>query len=278
MNNILSMEDFLFENENSLNFQESGFTHEQIIESIEYLNSNDEQLLEAWYNTILDFAALLPVVGSVAEGINLVSYAKQGEFLLAGLCAIGLIPLFGQYIGAGGSIIVKAIEKGIGVGAGIIKPLINAIAKFFPKITAFLKSSKFLSKFSGVAPFIGKMLKSLKSFVLKGGSSLVALSKNSSKIKAIRSTTSEIKSGVKTAKVITGAFAEGSAKLAGNAKPTTQQASVGYGSQRTQQYQTPVPREAYMNYQGTPLKNIRPYTDTEISQAEMSQNWDQYLN
>ena len=76
MNNILSMEDFLFENENSLNFQESGFTHEQIIESIEYLNSNDEQLLEAWYNTILDFAALLPVVGSVAEGINLVSYAK----------------------------------------------------------------------------------------------------------------------------------------------------------------------------------------------------------
>jgi len=278
MNNILSMDAFLFENENTLNFQQNDFTKQQILESIEYLSSDDDQLLEAWYNTVLDFAALLPVVGSVAEGINLVSYAKQGEFLLAGLCAIGLIPLFGQYIGAGGSIIVKAIEKGIGVGAGILKPLVNAIAKFFPKITAFLKSSKFLSKFSGIGPFVGNILKSLKSFVLNGGSKLVALSKDASKIRALRATTTRVKSGLKTAKEVSGAFAEGSAKLAAKAKPTTQQSYVGYGSQTPQRYQMPVPKEAYMNYQGTPLKNIRPYTDTEISQAEMAQNWDQYLN
>ena len=179
------MDGFLFEDENSFNFNQNDFSHEQIIESIEYLNSNDDQLLEAWYNTILDFAALIPGVGSVAEGINLVSYAKQGEFLLAGLCAIGLIPLFGQYIGAGGTLLVKALGKGVGIGAGILKPLINGVAKFFPKIAKFLKGSKFLSKFSGIAPFVGKILGSLKSFVLNGGSKLVALSKDAGKIKAL---------------------------------------------------------------------------------------------
>ena len=270
MNYILSMDRFLFENENSFNFIHNDFSHDQIIESIEYLNSDDDQLLEAWYNTILDFAALIPGVGSVAEGINLVSYAKQGEFLLAGLCAIGLIPLFGQYIGAGGTILVKALRKGAGLGAGILKPLINAVAKFFPKIVKFLKSSKFLSKFSGIAPFVGKILGSLKSFVLNGGSKLVALSKNPGKIKALRGVTTKIRSGVKAASWLTG--------VSTKSKLTTQPTYSGHGSGAPQQYQMPVPKEAYMNYQGTPLKNIRPYTDTEISQAEMSQNWDVYLN
>jgi hypothetical protein len=61
-------------------------------------------------------------------------------------------------------------------------------------------------------------------------------------------------------------------------KPTTQPTYSGYGSEPPHQYQMPVPKEAYMNYQGTPLKNIRPSTDPEMSQAEMSQNWDMYLN
>ena len=270
MNHILSMDGFLSENENNFNFNHNNFSHDQIIESIEYLNSDDEQLLEAWYNTVLDFAALIPGVGSVAEGINLVSYAKQGEFLLAGLCAIGLIPLFGQYIGAGGTMLVKALRKGVGLGAGILKPLINAVAKFLPKIATFLKSSKFLSKFQGIGPFVGKILGSLKSFVLNGGSKLAALSKDPGKIKALRSATTEIKTGVKTASWLTGASTK--------SEPTTQPTYTGYGSEAPQQYQIPVPKEAYMNYQGTPLKNIRPYTDTEISQAEMAQNWDVYLN
>lgn len=269
MNHLLSMDKFLFENDSYHNYIHNDFTNKQIIESLEYLNSTDDQLLEAWYNTILDFAALIPGVGSVAEGINLVSYAKQGEFLLAGLCAIGLIPLFGQYIGAGGTILVKALGKGSRIGAGILKPLINAVAKFFPKIVGFLKSSKFLSKFSGIAPFIGKIVGSLKSFVLNGGSKLVALSKDAGKIKALKGVTTEIKSGVKAVNWVSGSSTK--------SQPTTQPNQVGYGANSPQQYQMPVPKEAYMNYQGTPLQNIRPYTDTEISQAEMAQNWEMYL-
>lgn len=269
MNNILSMDGFLFENENSFNFIQDNFSNKQIIESIKYLNSNDDQLLEAWYNTILDFAALIPVVGSVAEGINLVSYSKQGEFLLAGLCAIGLIPLFGQYIGAGGTLLVKALRNGSKLGAGILKPLLNGVAKFFPKIVKFLKSPKFLSKFSGISPFVGKIIASLKSFVLNGGSKLVALSKNKGLMKELKVGALKLKTGVKVVKAVTG--------TSNNKIQTTQPSYAGYGSESPQQDQMPVPKEAYMNYQGIPLKNIRPYTDTEISQAEMAQNWDLYL-
>jgi len=234
------------------------FSPQQIQESLEYLNSEDPALLEAWYNTVLDFAALIPGIGSVAEGINLVSYAKQGEYLLAALCAIGLIPIFGQYIGAGGTLLVKALGGGATLGKSILKPLTNLIAKFFPKIVAFFKSSKFLSKFSGISPFIGRMISSLKGFVTSGGSKIVNLSKDASKIKAMKKEVRNLKQGVKITDWVFGSEE--------NKQPGT-----------SSEYQMPVPKDAYLSYQGVPLKNIRPYTDMEISQAETAQNWDQYI-
>jgi len=262
MENLLSIEQFITEGK-------LQFSPQQIRESLEYLNSDDPQLLEAWYNTILDFTALLPVVGSAAEGINLVSYAKQGEYLLAGLCAIGLIPIFGQYIGAGGTLLVKALGKGAGLGASILRPLVNLVAKFFPKIAAFFKSAKFTSKFAGIAPYTSKMMGSLKNFVTNGGSQIANLAKDTSKIKSLKREARNLKSGVKFTEWI---FGDKTSSM-----PSTASASAygGYGS--APQYQMPVPKDAYMSYQGTPLQNIRPYTDMEISQAEMANDWSQYL-
>lgn len=234
------------------------FSHQQIQESLEYLNSEDPVLLEAWYNTVLDFAALIPGIGSVAEGINLVSYAKQGEYLLAALCAIGLIPIFGQYIGAGGTLLVKALGRGATLGKDILKPLTNLIAKFFPKIISFFKSSKFLSKFSGIGPYIGRMISSLKGFVTSGGAKIANLSKDASKIKAMKKEVRNLKQGVKITDWVFGSEE--------NKQPGT-----------NSEYQMPVPKDAYLSYQGVPLKNIRPYTDMEISQAETAQNWEQYI-
>ncbi len=266
MNNILSLEDYLFENESPI-----FFTTDQINESLEYLSLEDPALMEAWYNTVLDFAALIPGVGSVAEGINLVSYAKQGQYLLAGLCAIGLIPLFGQYIGAGGTLLVKALGKGKALGSSILKPLINMVAKFFPKIVGFLKSSKFLTKFSGIAPFVSKMIGSLKKFVMEGGTRIAKLATDSSKIKNLRGITQEAKFAKKSYDWM---FAPKDQPVI-STTPTT----AGYEGNVniSPEYQIPVPKDAYMAYQGTPLKNIRPYTDVEIAQAEMAQDWEIYL-
>ena len=163
MNNLVEYEIFL----EKLN---NHFGEDHIRESLRILTEEtDEAILEAWYNTILDLAALIPGIGSFAEGINLVSYAKQGEYLLAALCAIGLIPIFGQYVGAGGSLLVKALRSGGSIGSGIIKPLTRLVAKFFPNITKFLRSSAFIKKFPAITPYIDDMLKSLSSFALKGG-------------------------------------------------------------------------------------------------------------
>jgi hypothetical protein len=262
MDNLLSIENFLSE-------QKISFTPQQIKESLEYLNSEDPMVLEAWYNTILDFAALIPGIGSIAEGINLVSYAKQGEYLLAALCAIGLIPIFGQYIGAGGTLLVKGLGKGLGIGKKILNPLIELIAKFFPKIVAFFKSSKFLSKFSGIAPFTGKMVSALKRFVMTGGKELEILAKDTAKIKSLKKGARSLKQGVKITDWLFGS----------NDKPVPAPVPA-YSSrdfQKYPEYQIPVPRDAYMAYQGSPLQNIRPYTDMEIAQAEMSQDWSQYI-
>lgn len=258
MNNLLTIEDFLSEDKSIFDIgdlkESIQFTQDQITESLTYLNSDDEKLLEAWYNTILDFAALIPVIGSVAEGINLVSYAKQGEHLLAALCAIGLIPIFGQYIGAGGTLLVKLLGRGAKLGEGILKPLINLIAKFFPRITAFFKSPKFISKFDGIGPYIGRMLASLKEFVTSGGAKISELAKDSAKIKALKKDARTVKQGVKITDWI-----------------------FGNKSERTIDPKIPVPKDAYLSYQGVPLSNVRPYTDMEISQAEQNRDWSQYL-
>jgi hypothetical protein len=142
------------------------FSQEQIKESLYVLeNSNfDDALFEYWWNTAFDFAALIPGIGSFFEGINLVSYANQGEYLLAGLCAIGLIPIFGQYIGAGGSLLVKALKGGGKIGGKILAPVASLVSKFFPKITKFLKSSSFSSKFKGISKHTDNMLVALKDF------------------------------------------------------------------------------------------------------------------
>jgi hypothetical protein len=266
MDNILSMEDYLFESSSPM-----FFTQDQIDESLRYLSSEDPALMEAWDNTVLDFAALIPGVGSVAEGINLVSYAKQGEYLLAGLCAIGLIPIFGQYIGAGGSLLVKALGKGKALGSSILKPLVNAVAKFFPKIVGFLKSSKFLSKFAGIGPFVGKIITSLKNFVFKNGAKLTKMAADPAKIKSLRGITQEVKFAKKSYDWM---FGPQNKPVIATTPATTGNTGTANVSP---QYQIPVPKDAYMAYQGTPLSNIRPYTDTEIAQAETAQDWERYL-
>lgn len=141
------------------------FTDNQIYENLNFFESDSsDDLFEHWWNTLFDFGALIPGIGSIFEGINLVSYAKQGEYLLAGLCAIGLIPIFGQYIGAGGSLLIKGLKGGGRISAKILSPVASLIGKYFPKITKFFKSPSFVSKFKGISKYTDNMATALKDF------------------------------------------------------------------------------------------------------------------
>ena len=45
-----------------------------------------------------------------------------------------------------------------------IKPLIELVAKYFPKISKFISAAAKTEKFKGIAPFAGKILEALKNF------------------------------------------------------------------------------------------------------------------
>ena len=104
---------------------------------------------------------------------------------------------------------------------------------------------------------------------MNNGAKLTTLAKDTSKIRALKKEARNLKTGVKFTEWIFGPKT--------GSMPSTASASMygGYGG--APQYQIPVPKDAYMSYQGTPLQNIRPYTDMEISQAEMANDWSQYL-
>jgi hypothetical protein len=51
-----------------------------------------------WYNTVMDWAGLIPGIGSGIDLVNGFSYWRQGEKLYAILSWIGALPLFGDLI------------------------------------------------------------------------------------------------------------------------------------------------------------------------------------
>jgi RHS repeat-associated protein len=66
-------------------------------------------------HTALDVAGMIPVVGSVADGINAVWYGAQGNYAMAGLSAAAMIPFLGDAALATklGVKSVKAAEAGL---------------------------------------------------------------------------------------------------------------------------------------------------------------------
>lgn len=52
-------------------------------------------------HTVLDGAGMIPVIGDPADAVNGVWYLKDGDWANAGLSAIGLVPIVGEFVIAG---------------------------------------------------------------------------------------------------------------------------------------------------------------------------------
>ena len=112
-----------------------------------------EVLSEDWKKEIphigLDVLGLIPGYGEAADLTNAALYAKRGEYLMAALSVISMIPVVGDIVGKGGKIGVylgKFGAKG-GVKAGSV--LGKTLSKHMPKITKMLgslKSNKLIGK------------------------------------------------------------------------------------------------------------------------------------
>jgi len=83
----------------------------------------------------LDLAGLIPGVGEAADAINALRYAKKGDYLMAALSLISLVPVIGDAIGKGGKLAMWVTKYGgkAGVKAG------KAAVKWGPKIKELKK-------------------------------------------------------------------------------------------------------------------------------------------
>ena len=125
----------------------------------------DELLLEFGMVDVghfaLDIAGLFPGVGEAADLANAALYATRGEFLMAALSVISMIPVVGDIVGKGGKLSILLGKGGGGEAAVWVAKLIS---KHMPKIT---KGIKGLAANPKVGKFVEPMLSAVKDFTNK---------------------------------------------------------------------------------------------------------------
>jgi hypothetical protein len=166
-----------------------------IIEMFKLLNPDVKiPINEAkWYNTVMDWAGLIPGIGSAVDLVNGFSYWRQGDKLFAILSWIGALPIFGDLIAAP---VVSALKVG-GRGAELFKGAVLAkdavkvaetaknlggpVAKMVEKAPSWGgKLIEVLEKSVGKFPWLGKgLVDTVKSWVgifSKAGKNMNAIS------------------------------------------------------------------------------------------------------
>ena len=113
-----------------------------------------EVLSEDWKKELphigLDVLGLVPGFGEAADLTNAGLYAKKGEYLMAALSIISMIPAVGDAIGKGGKIGVYLSKFGAKGGAKAGGAMAKLLSKHMPKISKMLgslKSNKLVGKY-----------------------------------------------------------------------------------------------------------------------------------
>jgi hypothetical protein len=92
---------------------------------LEYMDENPEHLIlnEDWKNNLLDLAGMIPIpgIGTGADTINMFLFAKEKQWVNAGISALSLLEGIGDLIGKGGKLALK-LSSTLGIDvAGQIK-------------------------------------------------------------------------------------------------------------------------------------------------------------
>lgn len=96
----------------------------------------------------LDVAGAVPGVGEAADLANAALYANKGQYFMAALSAISMVPAVGDVVGKGGKL-ATLLSKGGRVGEAVVS-LKNMISKHLPKIKSSfskLKRNKYIGKY-----------------------------------------------------------------------------------------------------------------------------------
>ena len=144
------------------------FENERIFIICEEERKRIEILHEDWENELLrefeladvghfalDIGGLIPGIGEAADLANAALYAARGEFLMAAMSVIAMIPIVGDIVGKGGKLLMS-----MGKGGKVAKML----SKHMPKIKKVFGG---LADNPKLGKYMEKMTQSVDDFVVK---------------------------------------------------------------------------------------------------------------
>jgi hypothetical protein len=98
------------------------------------MKSSEIILSESMLNTVLDIGGLVPGM-EMLDLANAFLYASSGDYLMAALSMISMIPVLGDAVGKGGKVAVW-IEKNVGKNAA------KNVVKYGPEVIAGINKAK----------------------------------------------------------------------------------------------------------------------------------------
>jgi len=118
------------------------------------------QIQEGPANIALDVIGMVPVVGEMADLLNAISYADQGEWLFSALSLISMVPAIGDAVGKG-----TKLGMYLGKGAEQIKKLKVLLKANETTINDFLDKVKEEEKFEKIHEHIPKIREAITVFL-----------------------------------------------------------------------------------------------------------------
>ncbi len=110
----------------------------------------------------LDALGLVPGWGEVADIANAAWYAGEGEFLMAALSVVAMVPVVGDIIGKGGKVATYMSKAGSKGATKATQHIAKQLQKHMPKITEFMTKLKSNPK---IAEHVDSMVHALKDYV-----------------------------------------------------------------------------------------------------------------
>ena len=125
-------------------------------------NLNEDQLNEAWYNTVMDIVGLADPTG-VVDIVNGISYFTQGETLFGILSIVAAIPYAGD-------VVAKPVMGAMKLGSASTKTLeaaLKAVSRFPPNSPEYKAALQSLDTLANSTGIVGKFLQSASSWAPK---------------------------------------------------------------------------------------------------------------
>lgn len=124
------------------------------------------------YNVVLDLAGLIPGVGEFADAVNALDYAKKGEYDMAALSLISMIPEIGDVVGKGGKMAMwtqktfpKMYRNVVTHGPEVVKAVTDLkalVKKHGPVIDKMLGTIEKQEGFKDMRPHVPKIRQAIK--------------------------------------------------------------------------------------------------------------------